>query len=213
MITGSNHDHRLVTKPRIRVHGFSDVPGRAMQQKALIIMSLRMIGGEDSLVHAYSDALRLAMADTLVMVGRKPMLQRFEAKSAAAHRTVALDSATVEVLRAHRRRQLEERMAAGPIWSDTGLVFTREDGSLVNQEWLTRAFNRYASAADLPWIGLHGLRHTHATLALKAGVPAKVVQERLGHSSVTIALDTYSHVLPNMQRDAAERVAELMFGP
>jgi integrase len=67
-------------------------------------------------------------------------------------------------------------------------------------------------AAGLPWIGLHGLRHTHATMALQAGVPAKVVQERLGHSSVKITLDTYSHVLPNMQRDAAERVAELIFG-
>lgn len=159
------------------------------------------------------DALRLAVADTLVMVGRKPTLRRFEAKSAAAHRTVAVDSATGEILREHRRRQLEERMAAGPIWNDTGLVFTREDGSLVNPEWLTRAFKRFVLAADLPWIGLHGLRHTHATMALKAGVPAKVVQERLGHSSVTITLDTYSHVLPNMQRDAAERVAELMFGP
>jgi integrase len=147
------------------------------------------------------------------MVGRKPVLRESEAKSAAAHRTVALDSATVETLREHRRRQLEERMAAGPIWKDTGLVFTREDGSIVNPEWLTRAFKRHVSTAGLPWIGLHGLRHTHATMALKAGVPAKVVQERLGHSSVTITLDTYSHVLPNMQRDAAERIAELMFGP
>jgi integrase len=158
-------------------------------------------------------AQRLAVADTLVMVGRKPVLRESEAKSAAAHRTVALDSATVETLREHRRRQLEERMAAGPIWKDTGLVFTREDGSIVNPEWLTRAFKRHVSTAGLPWIGLHGLRHTHATMALKAGVPAKVVQERLGHSSVTITLDTYSHVLPNMQRDAAERIAELMFGP
>ena len=120
-------------------------------------------------------AQRLAVADTLVMVGRKPMLRTFEAKSAAARRTVALDTATVEILRKHRRRQLKERMSAGPIWEDTGLVFTREDESLVHPEWVTRAFKKHVSTAGLPWIGLHGLRHTHATMALKAGVPAKVV--------------------------------------
>jgi len=83
---------------------------------------------------------------------------------------------------------------------------------MVSPQLVTRTFKRHVEGAGLPWIGLHGLRHTHATVALKAGVPAKVVQERLGHSSVTITLDTYSQVLPSMRRDAAERIAEVMFG-
>ncbi len=146
------------------------------------------------------------------MVGTKPVLRPAEGKSDAAIRTVDLDSVTVGLLMEHRRRQLEDRIAAGPIWNDTGLVFAHEDGSMISPQWVTRTFKRHVDRAGLPWIGLHGLRHTHATMALKAGVPAKVVQERLGHSSVFITLDTYSHVLPNMQRDAAERIAEVMFG-
>jgi integrase len=157
-------------------------------------------------------AKRLSVRDTLVVARTTPVLRRSEGKSSAAHSTIALDSETVEVLREHRRRQLEERIAAGPIWENLDLVFTREDGSLLRPGWVTKRFRHLVEAAGLPWIGLHGLRHTHATMALLAGVPAKVVSERLGHSSVSITLDRYSHVLPNMQSDAAERIAEVTYG-
>jgi integrase len=117
------------------------------------------------------------------------------------------------VLRSHRARQGSERLRAGTAWrNDHELVFCREDGTLLPPNWVTRTFQRTAKTQGLEPIGPHGLRHTWATLALQAGVPAKVVSERLGHSSVGITLDRYSHVLPTMQEDAAETVGQILFG-
>ncbi|HSD76329.1 MAG TPA: site-specific integrase, partial [Solirubrobacteraceae bacterium] len=124
-------------------------------------------------------------------------------------RSVALDAATVAALREHRRAQLAERVALGPAWRDHGLVFCREDGTPIRPRTFSRTFDRLAAAAGLPAIRVHDLRHTWASLALAAGVHPKVVQERLGHASVAITLDVYSHAVPAMQEDAAERVAAL----
>lgn len=124
-------------------------------------------------------------------------------------RSIALDAGTVLALREHRKGQLAERMALGPAWEDHGLVFCREDGSPVWPRSFSRAFERHAGAAGLPTIRLHDLRHTWATLALGAGVHPKVVSERLGHSTISITLDVYSHAIPAMQEDAADRVAAL----
>ena len=74
-------------------------------------------------------------------------------------------------------------------------------------------FRQHARDAGIPHIRLHDVRHSYATAALAAGVPTKVVSERLGHASIAITLDTYSHVLPNMQAEAAEQVARLILGP
>ena len=74
----------------------------------------------------------------------------------------------------------------------------------------SKRFKRLQAAAQVPAIRFHDLRHTHATMALQAGIHPRVVSERLGHSTVTMTLDTYSHVLPAMQEDAAERVAEVL---
>jgi integrase len=127
-------------------------------------------------------------------------------------RRVDLDPETVVVLHRHRARQLEERMARGEAWLDTGLVFTREDGEGLHPHTVSQAFERAVARADVPVIRFHDLRHTHATLMLGAGVHPKVVQERLGHASIQITLDTYSHVMPGMQADAAARVGQLIFG-
>jgi integrase len=89
------------------------------------------------------------------------------------------------------------------------MVFTREDGSLIHPDLLSKWFVRYAQRADLTPIRFHDLRHTHASLALQAGVPAKVVSERLGHATVAFTLDVYSHVIPGLQEEAAERIAAL----
>jgi integrase len=89
-------------------------------------------------------------------------------------------------------------------------VFCREDGSVLSPEWLTRRAKKLVSEAGLPWLGIHaGFRHGWASWALEAGVPAKVVQERLGHSSIAITLDRYSHLTDGMDRSAAETVAEV----
>ena len=91
-------------------------------------------------------------------------------------------------------------------------MFCREDGTPIQPSALTRMFKRRARPIALPPIRLHDLRHTWATLALQTGVPVKIVSEILGHASVTIACDTYSHVSPAMQADATTRVSALVFG-
>ena len=108
---------------------------------------------------------RLAVTDTLVQVAGKPVLRLFEGKSQAAHRTVALDSSTVEVLHQQRKRQLEERLRAGEMWQDHDLVFSDEIGRPYNPDRFSRQTKREVEAAERRWIGVHGLRHTHATLA------------------------------------------------
>jgi len=159
------------------------------------------------------EARRLAVVDTVVNVNSQATLRLRETKTAGSRRTVALDAATTAALRSHRAQQVAERLGAGTAWrNDDDLVFCREDGTLLPPNWVTRTFQRTAKAQGLEPIGPHGLRHTWATLALQAGVPAKVVSERLGHSNVGITLDRYSHVLPTMQEDAAEAVGQILFG-
>jgi integrase len=154
------------------------------------------------------DAGRVAVTQTLIEGKREPRFS--EPKTKRSRRNVALDPATVAVLRAHRKAQAAERLAWGPAYRGQGLVFCREDGSPIWPRTFSRAFGTLAKAADLPAIRLHDLRHTHATLALAADVHPKVVQERLGHANVGITLDTYSHAIPAMQEDAAAKVAALL---
>jgi len=126
---------------------------------------------------------------------------------------VSLDAVTIEVIKAHRRRQRGERLIAGPLWQDTGLVFTQEDGSALHPDRYTRMFDRLVRVAGAPKIRLHDLRHTNATLALQAGVHPKVVSERLGHATVGITLDLYSHVSPPLDEAAAETIAGMLTVP
>jgi integrase len=135
-----------------------------------------------------------------------------EPKTAKGRRSLALDPATVAALREHRTRQLEQRLAVGPRWQDSGLVFTWPDGRAIHPERFSRWFEQHARAAGLPKIRLHDVRHSYATAALAAGVPAKVVSERLGHANVAITMDTYSHVLPGLDAQAAGTVARLILG-
>ena len=105
-----------------------------------------------------------------------------------------------------------ERQLMGDAYEDSDLVFAREDGTIINPDSFSDMFWRHVKGAKLPRIRFHDLRHTHATLALAAGVHPKVVSERLGHASITITLDTYSHAIPAMQETAASLVASLVFG-
>jgi integrase len=135
-----------------------------------------------------------------------------EPKTAKGRRSLALDPATVAALREHRVRQLEERLAVGPRWQDSGLVFTWPDGRPLHPERFSRWFEQHARAAGLPKIRLHDVRHSYATAALAAGIPAKVVSERLGHANIAITMDIYSHVLPGLDAQAAGTVARLILG-
>jgi integrase len=154
---------------------------------------------------------RLAVIQTVVVVDKQPVLGA-EAKTASSHRQLALDPFTVAALKAHRVRQLEERLAWGPAWTDTGLVFTREDGQVLHPEHITKRFARLVRDAGLPPITLHGVRHSYATAALAAGEPLKVVSERLGHASTSITANLYQHVLPSMDERTANAVASLILG-
>jgi integrase len=134
-----------------------------------------------------------------------------EPKTQRSRRVVALDATTVAALRSWRRRQAEDKLALGPAYNDQGFVFTRADGRPFDPNDFSREFDRRIRRLGLPRIRLHDLRHTSATLALQAGIHPKVVSERLGHSTIAITLDIYSHVTPTLQRDAADRVAAVIF--
>jgi integrase len=132
-------------------------------------------------------------------------------KSDAGRRVVALDRTTIAALRAHQARQRAERAAAGSGWQDTGYVFTTPAGTPVKPDRLTRLFRRLVAVSGLPPVALHGLRHGAATLALAAGTDLKVVQDQLGHSTITLTADTYTSVLPETARAAADKTAAVVF--
>lgn len=159
------------------------------------------------------EAGRVAVVDTVVNVRNRRTLRLGETKSRRSRRVIALDSQTVAVLREHKSRQNEERLRAGEAWEDLGLVFSDELGGVLSPDTFTRTTKRLATQAGVPPLTPHpAARHTWATLALSSGVHPKVVQERLGHSSIAITLDRYSHVVEGMDRDAAETVAALIGG-
>ncbi|MGI8335138.1 site-specific integrase [Actinomadura scrupuli] len=131
-------------------------------------------------------------------------------KSEAGDRQVMLDQHTIAELKAHRTRQNKERLAAGDTWQDTGFVFTTPTGQPLHPAEVSDQFLRLAMDADLPPIRLHDLRHGAATILLHAGHDMKVVQETLGLSSITIAADTYTSVLPQLARQSAEDAAAIL---
>lgn len=122
-----------------------------------------------------------------------------DTKSDSSVRSIALFSETVEHLRQHKIKQNAQRMANRKLYQDHGLVAQSNVGTPLNPRNVMRNFYKLLDEVNVPRIRFHDLRHTHATILLKNGVHPKIVQERLGHSSITVTLDTYSHVLPNMQ--------------
>jgi integrase len=103
-------------------------------------------------------------------------------------------------------------MAVGSEYDDRGLVICAENGSPIHPQSFSHAFAKAIARAGLRKIRLHDLRHTHATIAVKAGVPVKVISERLGHESPAFTLKQYAHVVPGMQAEAAELIAAVVAG-
>ena len=137
-----------------------------------------------------------------------------EVKSQRSRRTLALPSPLVEALRRQRTVQVAERLKAGPQWQgdEWELVFATEAGAPLSSKAVTRAFKKDLKAAELPEKRFHDLRHGAATYALSLGVPLKVVQDILGHSTIAITADTYSHIANELQRDATDRITEGLWG-
>ena len=119
----------------------------------------------------------------------------------------------MRTLREHRRRQESERDVLGPDYEDHDLVFATPLGTPVDPGNLRRSWTRVVRDAGLPHLRFHDLRHLHATMLLLDGANPKVVSERLGHASVSITLDTYSHVLPSLQADAAAGLERMLQPP
>jgi len=130
-------------------------------------------------------------------------------KSASGIRTIKLGKKTIEYLREHRNRQHTERMNAGENWQSHDLIFSTPIGTPLDNSNVNKVYKQCLKKAGLPNIRFHDLRHTAATLMLQEEVNPKVVQERLGHSDISLTLNTYSHVLPSMQEEAAEKMDEL----
>ena len=134
-------------------------------------------------------------------------------KSSASRRAVELAPADIDVLELHLKLQDEEAKVAAEAWKHKGHVFTSPIGGRLYPPDITKMFHTLTDHAGLPRIRLHDLRHTHATLLLKAGEVTKVVTERLGHSTTAYTQDAYQHVLPGMQREAATRFHERLARP
>lgn len=125
-----------------------------------------------------------------------------EPKTASGERSVVLFPDTINLLKMHQAVQESEKEENKEFYNDYGLVVQTHLGTPVSPRNLSREYYKILNKIDVPRIRFHDLRHTHATILLKRGVHAKIVQERLGHSSITITLDTYSHVLPGLQEAA-----------
>lgn len=136
-----------------------------------------------------------------------------EPKTDRSRRPVILTATAIAALRRHRVAQAEERLRAGPLWEDDGLVFANTVGKPVEAgNVLRRSFWPLLEKAGLPHIRFHDLRHSAATLLMSKGVHPKVVSEMLGHSKISITLDLYSHTVPAMHQEAAEAMDAIMQG-
>jgi integrase len=209
-----------VTRPEMttwssdQLKAFSTVAQESRMRNAFTILASTGMRRGEALglrwVDVDFDSSQLAIVQTVSTVDSKVVVG--QPKTSGSRRTVYVHDATIKALRQQRQLQAEERLAAGPAWdTDNDLVFRNVTGGPVNPDWFSRHFDKLVEQADVPRIRLHDLRHTNATLSLKAGVHPKVVSERLGHSSIAITLDLYSHVTPGISREAAATVESMMF--
>jgi integrase len=152
----------------------------------------------------------LSIRQTVGLVGTTILAG--QPKTRSGRRTIPVPADVIEALREHRRRQNERRLALGPIWQDHDLVFAAANGNPINPDNLRRDYARLVALAGVPRIRIHGVRHTHATLALQQGANIKAVSQRLGHARTSITMDIYAHVLPEQAQDVSEKVGTVLFG-
>ena len=106
-----------------------------------------------------------------------------------------------------------QKIELGPAWEDTGFVFTKPNGKPLDPERISKEFAKVVKTAEIPKIRFHDLRHSHASLMLKAGVSPKAISELLGHASISITMDVYAHLLPGIQEEAARKFSNLLAAP
>jgi Site-specific recombinase XerD len=134
-----------------------------------------------------------------------------EPKTVKSRRSISLTTLAIEALKQHRIKQTEQRLKAGHAWTDQNWIFCKPDGTPIEPSTMLRySFYPLLLKAGVPKIRFHDLRHSTATLLLSQGVHPKVVQELLGHSQISMTLDTYSHVLPSLQKEATSQLNTLL---
>lgn len=136
-----------------------------------------------------------------------------EPKSRAGRRAIMLPNGLRDALRTHRAAQLEERLAAGSEWQENGLLFAQVNGRPIDPGSDWKSWKALLASAGVRDARLHDARHTAATLLLQQGVPARVAMQILGHSQISLTLGTYSHVVPELAQEAAERIDRVLWAP
>jgi integrase len=211
----ASHEMQVLSAEQVRTL-LDAAKGDRLEALYVLALSTGMREGEIlalhwSDVHLEGQAPALHVRATLHWLPRQGFTFS-EPKTKRSRRKIALSQAAVAALRVHRVRQHAERLALGPAWDDQDLVFTNAiGGPLDGVHVLRRQLHPLLVRAGLPQIRFHDLRHTAATLLLDQDVNPKIVSEMLGHASVAITLDLYSHVLPGMQQRAAAAMDAVMF--
>jgi len=136
-----------------------------------------------------------------------------EPKSRAGRRAIMLPNGLRDALRSHRAAQLEERLAAGSEWQENGLLFAQVNGRPIDPGSDWKSWKALLALAGVRDARLHVARHTAATLLLQQGVPARVAMQILGHSQISLTLGTYSHVVPELAQEAADRIDRVLWAP
>lgn len=150
----------------------------------------------------------LTVAEPVIKVGTKTIISK-STKNKSSERTIYISDKAISVLKKQRFAVVAAKLKT-ITYIDNDLVFPRADGGPRNPERVSRAAKNYGTISGMPeGFSFHSLRHTHATLLLKAGVHFKVVQARLGHSTFQQTMDTYSHVTPDLDKAAAEKASNL----
>ena len=188
--------------------------GIVTADRSITTAELSLVYGLDQETARYIRYVTLQIAQTVPHATVRRLRGQFvyaPPKAKRSRRAVALTSMAVEALRRHRLRQADMRSNAGLAWQDNGLVFTDALGEPLEGRYVLRHYFRPLLRRSCPSIiRFHDLRHTMARLLLAQGIPSKVVSEMLGHTTIGITLDLYSHVLPQMQREAATMLDRLL---
>jgi len=168
------------------------------------------------------EALGLRWADVDLEAGRVRVVQRLQRiegslqldppETRGSRRTIPVPPVCIDALIAHGVRQDAERASLGEYWQESGLVFTTQLGTPIDPRNVNRWFDAFCKRAEVPRVRVHDLRHTCASLLLAPGVHPRVVMEILGHSQISMTMNTYSHVLPGVQEEAAQRMEEVLRG-
>jgi integrase len=209
-----------VTRPKIRVPTPDEVErivgtaeGTTMYMPVLIAVATGMRRGEILALQWRSVDLEKGLVRVVRTLQRhRHGTEIGEPKTQRGRRTIVVPEFAVEILRQHRKVQAAQRLRAGSDWRDEDLVVTNASGGPMDAGEVTRRFKRLAADAGAPGVRFHDLRHAYATMLLASGVHPKIASEALGHSTVGITLDTYSHVLPTMQAEAAAAIQKALGG-